>query len=224
MRLVRPILFTLTLVLTAGLLACSGGKGTKLKPGEEGSKVPAEAYLFDAKIIRNGKQNSLRLEIYQTDTVLGLNGRAYLGKGALRGKVTADSLAVYLPVSNEFVYESIAEALTATDCGIGGLKLNLIQFFRTLPDSITIDPRITVAANRQDDRRPRFLIFIQNCPWQMELTYDRQSTGWRIVEFTFSNGKNLTLSATRREYKAGARVKSERLRFSHPDSAERITL
>lgn len=214
----------LGLAFVLGILSVSCGSGSKVGPGGEDVKVPCEAYLFDTKINRKGKQNSMRLEIFQTDSVLGLNGRAYLGKGALRGKLTPDTLAVYLPASEEYLYESIAGVLTATECSIDSIALDITQFFHRTPDSILLDPRIKVAANRKDEKQPAYLIFVENCPWQMELTYDQQDTGWRIVKFTFSNGTDLTLSATRREYKASTSVKRERLQFSYPDKAEQITL
>jgi hypothetical protein len=217
-------LFTFGLAAIIGILPVACGSGKNVGAGGEEAKVPCEAYLFDTKVVRQGKQNSMRLEIYQTDTVMGLNGRAYLGKGALRGKLTPDTLAVFLPHSTEYLYEAIGDVLSATDCKLDSLSLDITRFFRVLPDSMKLDRRIKLSVDRHDANYPSYTIYVENCPWQMELVYDRQDTGWRILKFGFTNGKDLTLAATRREYRASATVKPERLQFSYPPKAERITL
>ena len=58
---------------------------------EEGK---GDAFLFDVKIRRNGKKNSVRLDVYRSGDSLSLYARGYLGKGVLKGLITNDSLVV----------------------------------------------------------------------------------------------------------------------------------
>jgi hypothetical protein len=54
------------------------------------------------------------------------------------------------------------------------------------------------------------------------MAYDRQEDGWRIQEFFFDNGQEVTLKASRREYKKQARVPLSKFRLVTPDDALRI--
>ena len=185
-------------------------------------KVEVEAYLFDARLRRHGKPTSFRLEIFQTDSVLALGGRAYLGKGALKGRMTADSLEVYFPSSNEYLYESLSDLFVTTECPNEVPELNLLSLFNSLPDSIEEMENIRITADYSNRKRPEFNIFLQDCPWRIELTYDRQDTGWRIRHFKFDDGRDTSLKARRREYKKKARVRSSKFRLVPPDDALRI--
>jgi hypothetical protein len=185
-------------------------------------KVEVEAYLFDAKLKRHGKPTSFRLEIFQTDSVVALGGRAYLGKGALKGRLTADSLEVYFPSSNEYLYESLKTLLATTECPSGDFVLNLLSLFNAPPDSVEELKHVHVSADYGQQDHPEFDIHVKDCPWRIEMAYDRQEDGWRIQEFFFDNGQEVTLKASRREYKKQARVPLSKFRLVTPDDALRI--
>lgn len=186
-------------------------------------KIEVEAYLFDARLRRRGKPTSFRLEIFQTDSVLALGGRAYLGKGALKGRLTADSLEVYFPSSNEYLYESLSDLFVTTECPNKLARLNLLRLFDSLPDSVEEMGSVRVMADYSNSKRPQFNIFLQDCPWEMELTYDWQGTGWRIRHFKFDNGKEISLKAQRREYKKKAFVRAGKFVLAIPVDVLRIT-
>jgi len=185
-------------------------------------KVEVEAYLFDARLRRRGKPTSFRLEIFQTDSVLALGGRAYLGKGALKGRMTADSLEVYFPSSNEYLYELLSDLFTTVECPNRVPDFNLLSLFDSLPDSIEEMENVRVTADYGNSKRPEFNIFLKNCPWRIELTYDQQGTGWRIRSFVFDDGQGVSLIARRREYKKRARVPSNKFQVLSPSDAVRI--
>jgi hypothetical protein len=195
-------------------------------PGEvspEGydTKVRAEAYLFDAKLRRDGKVNSFRLEVFQTDSVLGLGGRGYLGKGILKGRVTHDSLTAYFPTSNEYVRSTVAELMESTGCGVDVSSISLVSLFRSLPDSVTPDSAVTVLADYEDENRATFVVSMRDC-WRMDLVYDRQEPGWRVRSFDFSDGEQTSLRAKRREYRQDAEVRASKFMVTVPAGALQI--
>ena len=154
---------------------------------------------------------------------MALSGRGYLGKGALRGRVTPDSLTCYFPSSNEYLREPVLNLMHAIECQVAPRGINLLDLFDKLPDSASLDSSIDVVSNFQDSKRPTFIIYIENCPWQMELTYrSDEMLSWRIDEFVFFDGKDTRLKATRREFKANASVKPDRFQVRIPIDASRI--
>ncbi len=185
-------------------------------------KVPAEAYLFDCKLVRDGKRTSLRLEVFQTDFALALGGRAYLGKGALKGRLTADSLTVYFPTRKEFVDEAIYDVMASSACPFSLGDIDILRLFRNLPDSLELGRQIRVVSNYEKRKRPTFYVSMEGCLWQIKLTYDLQPDGWRIRKFSYTDGERLSLRASRREYRASARVKASKFFVRVPPGAVRI--
>jgi len=219
---------SICLCVTTLLLVGGCSSGHRVRPASEKKveaaqeKIVVEAYLFDAKLKRQGKPTSFRLELFQTDSVIALGGRAYLGKGALKGRLTADSLEVYFPSSNEYLYESLSNLFVAAECSRAPSGLSLLHLFTSLPDSLEGMEDVSIAAEYTDSKRPEFLISFLDCPWRIELSYDRQEAGWRIRNFTFDNGKDITLKAKRRTYKKKVRVPSNKFRLATPGDVLRI--
>ncbi|MFZ5979484.1 MAG: hypothetical protein ACOYVF_02530 [Candidatus Zixiibacteriota bacterium] len=210
------------------ILLAGCGTSRKASSGDEsglndhGGKIISEAYLFDAKIKREGKVNSFRLEIFQTDSALGLGGRGYLGKGVLKGRVTPDSFLVYLPTANEYIEEAVDEFLSTLDCAGGVADFNILNLFTDLPDPEGFGEGINIYPNYNDGEEPIFEITANGCPWLMELTYDRRESGWRIRDLSFTDGEDLTFEARRREYRARTGVKEVKFRVKIPGSAIKI--
>jgi hypothetical protein len=195
---------------------------TEVHRDQAEAKIEVEAYLFDAKLKRQGKPTSFRLEIFQTDSVIALGGRAYLGKGALKGRLTADSLEVYFPSSNEYLYEPLNTLLAATECASGDFRLNLLHLFQELPDSVGELRHVLVVADYANRKHPKFDLYLKDCPWRIEMEYDWENEGWRMREFTFDNGRDVTLHARRREYKNQARVPISKFQLIIPHDAVRL--
>ncbi len=211
-----------------GLMFSGCGSSRQAGPAGEAAgvaskqKVSVEAYLFDAKIRRDGKPTSFRLEMFQTDSVIALGGRGYLGKGALKGRLTADSLEVYFPSTDEYVYEPVTGLLASFDC-LGELPpVNLVSLFSSLPDSVIDDINARVISDYSKPKRPKFRISFHQCPWEISLTYDRQGENWRVRRFSYSDGDKFSLKATRREYRHRVRVKASKFTIAVPPGTVRI--
>ncbi|MFH1372624.1 MAG: hypothetical protein ABII79_02365 [bacterium] len=216
-------MLTVVLLLAVGC----GARYDKAATGESSStldpqKVTAESWLFDARLKRKGKPTSFRLEVFRTDSVIALGGRAYLGKGALKGRLTADSLEVYFPSSKEYVYESIVDLFSRAKCPAVSGGLDFLKLLVVLPDSSEIPADLSVIADYARPKNPSFHISAPDCPWQLHLVYDRQSTGWRLSEFHFDDGGDVTLKGNRRRYKTAAQVPTDKFRLTLPEGAVRV--
>lgn len=187
-------------------------------------KITVEAYLFDARLRRNNKPTSVRLEFYQTDSVIAIAGRGYLGKGALRGRLTADSMEVYFPTTDEYLLESVANVLGAADCSAPIPSFSLLQLFSDLPDSLLEGSGIMVESDYSEERHPRFVVSSPECPWKINVEYSLQDEGWRIKEFAFDDGDGTTLTGKRRTYKREAKVKATKFRVPTKPTSIRIML
>jgi len=185
-------------------------------------KIKAEAYLFDAQLKRNGKPTSFRLDLYQTDTLIGIGGRGYLGKGALKGWMSTDSIKVYFPSTNEYVYEAIEDLMNSFECSGNLSSINLTNLFYDLPDRISQPDDINIEADYKDKKQPEFIITPQNCSWRISLIYDKQDTGWRIKNFEFSDGDKTILKADRRIYKNQSNIPINKFQFHSVSDAVRI--
>lgn len=212
----------------AGVVLAIAGCAPRTEPGpEQGERqnlpdVRAEAYLFDTRIDFQGKRRSVRLEMFATDSLIGLGGRAYLGKGALKGWLDSDSLKLYFPSSNEFVYEPIGDLLQSFNCGDETPTVEVLSLFYQRPDAMKLDDNITLVTDTSDADRPAFTLQMPDCPWRMMIEYDRRDPGWRVREFEFDNGSDLQVSASRREYRADTEVSAAKFEVVVPSDATPI--
>lgn len=187
-------------------------------------EVKVEAYLFDARLHRNNKPTSVRLEFYHTDSVIAIAGRGYLGKGALRGRLTADSLEVYFPSTDEYLLETVATVLGSIDCSEQLPEISLLSLFSQLPDSALSGSGLNILSNFDDEQHPEYFIAAEGCPWQIYLVYAQHNKGWRIREFRFDDGKGNTLKGKRRTYKREAKVKASKFYVPVKPGSMRIIL
>jgi hypothetical protein len=225
-RTVGPVIILASLALCIGLAAgCgrpAGRTGVAAERPESDIKVTAEAYLFDAMVTFEGKKRSVRLELYATDSIVGVGGRSYLGKGAIKGWLTSDTVRLYFPSSNEFVYEPVHDLFASMECSSRQIDLGIIDLFFRRPDSLMTDTSVTVIADSSDADRPAYTLSVPNCPWMLNLVYDERDPGWRLREFSFSNGEDLEITARRREYRDNRNVRLSRFQVSYPPDALRI--
>lgn len=219
------------LVFTVALLiGCAGARrhrpsSDEQKPGPQiDQKRDVEAYLFDTEIEYRGKYSSVRLELYATDTIVGVGGRSYLGKGALDGWITPDTVKLLFPTTNEYVFEPVTRLLRSFDCTREDAPiLDLLAFFFGPPSRENVGDNVLIDIDTTDSDRPVYDLHMEGCPWQITLIYDQRDSGWRIREFAFMNGDNLTIDAKRREYKAEASAGREKFQVDIPRDAVRIT-
>lgn len=215
------------LLLPALLAACGGPPRTSPESGgrEAASedRIRVEAYSFNSRLWRGDKPTTFKLEVYQTDSLLGLAGKGYLGKGALKGRLTADSLEVYFPSTKEYLYEPLEELLATGECPLPLADMNILSLFSNLPDSIALDPSLRIRADYGNPDRPEFDLSKTGCPWRIHVVYDLKAPGWRIREFDINDGKQTRLRGRLDKYKEATSVKANRLSVLPPAGAVRIS-
>lgn len=218
-------LLTALCALTAIGLGCSHSRSTTSAAAESSSKaekVTVDAYLFDAVLVREGKTTSFRLELYAADTMVGLAGRGYLGKGALRGVMNATRLRVYFPSTNEFVDDSFAALLSDSTCSVSLRTFNPIQLLTVLPDSVPLDSQILVTRTKSSDNGLEYSVG-SKCDWQLSLTYDHREVGWRLAQIKFVTSGGTSLNAARREFRPRSRVAASKFAEPVPSGAMPIS-
>ncbi len=209
-------------------VSCSSGN--KTAPGEESTDqvnlpdVNVEAYLFDVKLRRKGKPTTVRLDIYQTDSVVAMYGRGYFNKGAFRGQITSDSMLIYFPSTNEFLNESNENLFNSFDCETELTGINLLSYFESLPDSGDISENLRVETIEESSNSRQLRVSSINCPWRLLLGYRKETNGWRLELFEFDDGSEVTLKGKRRNYKDNATVTGERFQIPVKPDAHKITL
>ena len=209
-------------LLLAGsvVMASCGGRRGDIVSGEKifvhSGEVEVDAFLFDAKLWRDGKPTSFRLEIYQADTIAGLSGRGYLGKGALKGRMTADSMVVYFPSTNEYIRESIAGVLGSIDCAGEEYPPSIVRLTRSLPEKWVLDSDYVIDSLSFEDNSREYSIAQENCLWELRVSYTLADSTWYLDDLEFDSGDSIRLTARRRTLKTGTMV--EVVRFAAPIS------
>ena len=187
-------------------------------------KVEVEAYLFDVKIRRQGKPTSLRLDLYQTDSVIAMFGRAYFNKGAFRGRLTSDSLHIFFPAANEFLQESIDALFSSFNCQGDLTGLPVFKYFSRLPDTALSETGLEIRTLIDQNKKKSFEISASGCSWLMSLKYQKEDKGWRLNEFKFDDKQSVRIKGSRRIYKSSARIPSSRFELAIPPDSYRITI
>ncbi|MCH8027273.1 MAG: hypothetical protein IID63_04035 [candidate division Zixibacteria bacterium] len=217
----------LSLSLLVVCISC-GGFGSSFIEIDENKvgqhKIEAEAYLFDVKIRRQGKPTSLRLDLYQTDSVIAMFGRAYFNKGAFRGRLTSDSLNIFFPASNEFLQESIDALFGSFNCQGNLSGLPVFKYFSELPDSALSETGLEIKTLINENKKKSFEISASGCGWLMSLKYQKEDKGWRLNEFKFDDKQSVRIKGSRRIYKSSARIPSGRFELAIPSDSYRITI
>ncbi len=186
-------------------------------------KIVADAYSFNARIWRDDKPTSFKLELYRTDSLLGIAARGYLGKGAFKGWLRSDSIRVYFPQSRELLYESLDDLVKSSDCGVSVAGLRFLDLFGKTPDSLVMPEKVEVHSDYATADHPIFKVASEGsgCPWQLEIGYDRQGEGWTPLSLKFDNGRGLVLKADRERFRARIGIPLKRFTVAVPPDAIR---
>ncbi len=225
MKIIRIFVLILISVI---LVSCSSGR--KIQSGEDAAShlnlpdVQVEAYLFDVKLRRNGKPTTVRLDLYQTDSVVAMYGRGYFNKGAFRGRITDDSMLIYFPSTNEFLNESIENLFLSFDCESELIGINLLGYFISPPDSAHTSENLNVETIEESGDVKQLMISSKSCKWRLLLGYRKEKNGWRLELFEFDDSDNVTLKGSRRQYKDKAAVSGDRFHIRIKPAALKITL
>jgi hypothetical protein len=223
--LVRWVLITGTLLLVAaGCTVVKPHHTSEEKPDVQPSgSVRADAYLFDTEIVKAGKLTSMRLEIFDADSVMAVAGRAYLGKGAVRGKFTADSIIMYFPPIKQYLRESVRAWHSKDSCVSDVSHINFLRCLDEIPGERSGDSGLAVRTVSRTEDNVSVAVTSLNCRWVLSLTYFLTSQdGWRLSRFVFDDSTNTTISGNRREFRPGAKFKASQFDVVIPDGAESI--
>jgi len=216
------------------LMSCGGpGRSTGRNLSERSKKVAAridvQAFLYDAKFLLRGTRRSVRLEVFKDHDRVALAGRGYLGKTALKGWMTADSILVYFPGSNEYVYEATASLLASSTCLEKLVAVNLPALFSSLAPDVLKRPEFELtesdgSTGNKKKGRNSYIVTSGGCRWEMVLKYRTDSHGCRLKSIKYDSNSVGTpeLEARLRTYKYGARVNKSRFEVDIPDDARRI--
>ncbi len=199
--------------------------GTKNEKRKSHGKVIAEAYLYDVTIKRRGKPTSFRLELFKTDSIIGLSGRAYLGKGALKGWIREDSIKIYFPSTNEFIYDATEHLLKSKNCLNPEDRSIIFSLFSVLPEELLSGYDIKL--EQEDSKKvKKYKLEFPDCSVRINLRYKFYTDRWRISKFDINDGKNFKLKADLRKNKFKRRVKVPLSKFDLviPENALRIIL
>jgi hypothetical protein len=218
------ILITLAGLLIAG---CTGKvrKGPVFQPYKVVSpdqEVTADAWLFNARAYRDGKPTTLRLNVYRTDSVVGVTGTGYLGKGAFRAILTEDTVMAYFPNSNEYFLEPIDSLFGMAECGKELSAPNLMRLLTSRPDSNSID-MTAQAPYRMSDDRWAYTVTWLNCPWRMVMEYERRDERWILDELRFERGDSFRFTSICPVFKSSQKVDADKFRVAIPPGAARVT-
>ncbi|SYZ74088.1 exported hypothetical protein [Candidatus Zixiibacteriota bacterium] len=195
--------------------------------GEEtrvrGSDRQGNAFLFDIKVTRNGKMNSARLDIYQNGDSLSLFARGYLGKGALKGLLTPDSIIVYFPLTGEYYTGKLAD-LVSDSCRMGqNLEHLLASLFNYLPDSVELPSDISLQTLKDEKKSKQYHLESGGCRATMDLRYDYRDNRFlpESINFGLVDG-SFHFAGERRNFRLNIHIPEDKFEIYIPETAARI--
>jgi len=183
-----------------------------------------DAYLFDAKIYRDGKKNSVRLDVYYKNEQAGVFARGYLGKGVLKGIIDKDSIIVYFPTEDQFYTGEIA-SLVKGDCRHKfDFESIIIQLMTKLPSDIKDagdDYYVTILKDKGKTREYR--LESRHCPEHIILEYDLKENRFILDKIDFrTEDDSFRFKAERRKFRLNVDIPVNKIVFDIPEDAARI--
>jgi hypothetical protein len=226
----RSLCYVLILAILGLVIGCTSGPpaGETGRETAPAVKVPVEAYLFDVVIKRNGKPTSLRLDVFDADSVIALGGRAYLGKGALRARLTRDSLTAYFPTSDQYLEQSLSSFSMSGEKRVDLSEVGLLDILTKRPDTGQVNDSIRVDIIEESTGDSERAIHTgqlgyPSVTWSMTVKYWLDDDGqWRLSNLIYSDSTT-KITANRREYRSHARISADRFRVAIPPTAVRVS-
>jgi len=234
----RTLFAVCTLIAFAILLSsCTSGRQRRDVIDEHRlpqGKVVADAYLFDAKIHRQGKPTSIRLELYVVADTVYIYGRAYLGKGALKARLTRDSLVALFPTEKEYLSDQVSEVISSEDCPDSVVQgIHLARLLTDPPDSESSLSEIISQGRSSDYGQPQnekkktnrkvYATIDSACKWILQLDYDTRANRQTLVHILFDDGDGTRINATLREQKPNSSVPKSRVTLDVPADYTRLS-
>jgi len=185
-----------------------------------------DAFLYDVKIYRGGKKNSVRLDVYRKDDRLAVFARGYLGKGVLKGLVSPDSVIIYFPTENEYYAGKLSDLIDKSCAEKSSLERMVIDFFVKRPvelDYSMADFYVTVLSDKGKEQQYR--LESKNCAENAVLDYDYKENRFLLEKIDFVNrDETFRFKAERRKYRLNIEIPAEKFSIPIPEDASGINL
>lgn len=188
-----------------------------------------DAFLFDVKIYREGKKNSVRLDVYRSGDSLSLFARGYLGKGVLKGLVFPESTIIYFPTENEF-YSGSIDDLASRQCpeSLNFEKMIVELFVKTPAELEYIFPHFYLTILEETKKERWYRLESRKCRESIELGYELKEGRFIIGAIDYSRKDessqdvSFRFKAVRRRSKLNIEIPPEKFLLSIPKTATRI--
>lgn len=182
------------------------------------------AYLFDIKIMRQGKKNSVRLDLYQVGDTISFFARGYLGKGVMKGLLSRDSLIVYFPTENEYYTGKIANLADNHCLNMAGIEDLIIKLFQATPaDSSYSDGRFYVTVLKEEPALHQYRLQSTSCPEGINLEYKPDGGRFVLNEIQIrTDDKSFEFVAQLRNLRLNTEIAPEKLHLAIPEAATRL--
>ncbi|MCX6829989.1 MAG: hypothetical protein NT002_12030 [candidate division Zixibacteria bacterium] len=183
-----------------------------------------DAYLFDVTIVRQGKKNSARLDVYQQGDSISFFARGYLGKGVMKGLLEKESLTVYFPTENEF-YSGRLSALVNDRCADSVRFEELIlALFRKIPSLVEAAPEyFYLTATKETPQEVAYRLESKSCQGGIGLKYDFTGGRFALSEISYLSDKgDFRFEARRRNVRLNIKLPADKFVIPIPSTAARI--
>jgi hypothetical protein len=183
-----------------------------------------DAYLFDTKIIRNSKKNSVRLDVYLRNDSISVFARGYLGKGVLKGIISADSATVYFPTMKEFFSGPLNELLKDECHQIRPMESDLIRIFKHIPVKYPeINNNYKISTIEDSDKEKKYILNSLSCSNSIIVDYKFKKDSFVLSGFNYKNSDGtLEIISTLRKYRGNVKISSKKFNLNIPKSAVRV--
>ena len=183
-----------------------------------------DAYLFDITVVRQGKKNSARLDVYQQGDSISFFARGYLGKGVMKGLLEKESLMVFFPTENEF-YSGRLSALINDRCADSVRFEELIlALFRNVPSLVEAAPEyFYLTATKETPHEVAYRLESRSCQGGIGLNYDFTGGRFTLDEISYTSDKgDFRFDAERRNIRLNIKLPADKFVIPIPSTAARI--
>jgi hypothetical protein len=215
------------IIIFAALGGCSASRKAHPVSKETGQELRSDfgdAFLYDVKIYRNGKKNSVRLDLYHLNEFISLYTRGYLGKGVLKGAIYGDSSIIYLPTENEFYTGKLGKFVNENCFDNAVMEKVLIEMFHKTPLEIAeLQSDFDIALKENRNTKKSFFITSKKCDEIFEIEYKLLKDRWFPEEIKYENqDKSFKITAKNRKQKFSVKIPAKKILLDIPTAAQRI--
>ncbi len=184
-----------------------------------------DAYLFDVKIYREGRKNSVRLDVYRLGDTISIFARGYLGKGVLKGLIRPDSILTYFPTEKEYYSGKLANLVDNGCADSLPLEFTIIQLFQKTPAEINFDlGDFYIVVENENNSVRKYRLESHSCPQGIDISYTPKDNRFIPDEIIYTSADKLfRFEAVRRRAKLNTKIPPDKFRIDIPSDAVRTS-